>query len=64
MTEQESKIEGKFNVIAILVHQQIALIQKIEALQASNEAVEARLTAIERRNAEKSKSIFCRLFGR
>ena len=46
MTEQESKIEGKFNVIAILVHQQIALIQK---LQAANEALEARMTAIERR---------------
>ena len=61
MTEQESKIEGKFNVIAILVHQQIALIQK---LQAANEALEARLAAIERRNAEKSKSIFSRLFGR
>ena len=70
----DRKIEEKIDVIAIevrdrlsvdtLVHQQIALIQKIEALQAANEAVEARVTAIERRNAEKSKSIFCRLFGR
>ena len=70
----DRKIEEKIDVIAIevrdrlsvdtLVHQQIALIQKIAALQAANEALEARLAAIERRNAEKSKSIFSRLFGR
>jgi hypothetical protein len=98
----DRKIEGKLDVIAIevrdrlsidvLVHQQLDLIQKIEALQAANEelsarlkgikavgvehqasiyrafdavdAVEARVTALERRNAEKSKSIFSRLFGR
>ena len=98
----DRKIEEKIDVIAIevrdrlsvdtLVHQQIALIQKIEALQAANDAlearikwiktdaaeqqssiyrafndmnaVEARVTAIEQRNAEKSKSIFGRLFGR
>jgi hypothetical protein len=97
----DRKIEGKLDVIAIevrdrlsidvLVHQQLDLIQKIEALQAANEelsarlkgikavgvehqasisrafdavdAVEARVTALERRNAEKSKSIFSRLFG-
>lgn len=98
----DRKIEGKLDVIAIevrdrlsidvLVHQQLDLIQKIEALQAANEelssrlkgikavgvehqasiyrafdavdAVEARVTALERRNAEKSKSIFSWLFGR
>jgi len=98
----DRKIEGKLDVIAIevrdrlsidvLVHQQLDLIQKIEALQAANEelsarlkgikavgvehqasisrafdavdAVEERVTALERRNAEKSKSIFSRLFGR
>jgi len=98
----DRKIEGKLDVIAIevrdrlsidvLVHQQLDLIQKIEALQAANEelsarlkgikavgvehqasislafdaahAVEERVTALERRNAEKSKSIFSWLFGR